>query len=229
MLRILSEERRIEKARDRIIEFLGTSELEWESFTTSSAGEVLSVADTPSRPNSVVLFSDVWSTNRLNMGELSTELLNHPESMQVAVRYQEIADVLRDSEIHADIMGIDHSVSSLLDAVTDFFESESLPGIFVYGAMTTWTKSVSKQLSEIGHPIFDNASQASDLRFHLLVSNEAFDVVLLESLAELEYVERLSGLSLEDFPKSTTFVTSDPTLRHHLRQRAVRSEFLIGE
>jgi hypothetical protein len=226
-MKILAEKSRIEAVGDRLRAQMGFSGIEFESFDLASRDyprETFDLID--SCENSVVLFCDLTSAISSDLAKLAARILDHPDDVLIAVRYPEISEYLRGFEIHADIISMDYSVQSVYRSVDSFVLGNDKPRIFVLGGETDWTLGIGREFASHGYLIDDLTVSAVEMRFKTLLIGGAYDAILVESIAELEGIERMCGSSIEAYSGFAQVMTSNPVIKLHLAKRGVKVESL---
>jgi hypothetical protein len=227
-MRILVENRRIEFARDILRERFGSHELLLEGFDAPSweipSNDYGFLSESES---TVLLFCDGAAGASSELRTLAGKILDRPDDVFVAVRYPEIAEYLRGFEVHADIIAIDYSVQGVCEAVDAFLFENVRPRIVVLGGKTDWTEGTIREFQSRGFAVEDLTFDSVDARFKSLLIGGAYEAIFLESLAELETIERRAGACIEEVSRTVRMMTSSPTLKLHLGRRGVISESLV--
>jgi len=169
----------------------------------------------------IYIFSDGIFLNENWLTKLGDEIAERPDDINVAVRYNEIAESLRSCGIHADIAGMNSSIDSIYRAIVEFVGVDKIPKLFLVGGKTSWTESLGFLMRNKGFEIEDHSSHCVDARLRILFESEAFDAVSVDQMAEVEALERMSGFTIEEISRSIAIKSRNPDLVLMFRRRGI--------
>lgn len=201
-----------------------------DDYEVETFDECLPLSDSlaffPTSGRSVFVFCDGVSLSENDLAVLGKEIAERPEEIHVAVRYPEIAEGLRDFEIHADIMGMKSSVESLCEAINSFVEPKELSRIFIIGGRTSWSDGLCVALTSFGIEVTKIARTFNDVRLKVLFESRAFDLSVLTTLSEIEALENRIGIPAEEFTRYCSLFVIDADLLLQLRRRGINAQLL---
>lgn len=181
-----------------------------------------------SRP-SLFIFSGQVTQGSSSLKALGQRISDRPEDTTVAVRYSEIAEHLRDHEIHADIVPLRANVESFIEDVSSFLEEPTAWRTILFGNRTEWTDHVGELLVREGFDLADLTVSLCDSRLRALLLGGAFDLVALSSISEVDVLEGVSSLTIEKLGKVSRILSLSNEIRLHLSRRSIPTDFLAVE
>jgi hypothetical protein len=172
----------------------------------------------------IYIFSDGIFLDEEWLTMLGDEIAERPDDINVAVRYNEIAESLRSCGIHADISGMNPTIDSIYRAIVEFIGVDNIPTIILVGGKTSWTESLGSLMRSKGFEIEDHSSDCVDARLRILFESDAFDAVSVDQMVEVEALERVSGLTIEEISRSIAIKSRNPDLVLMFRRRGIVSQ-----
>lgn len=178
---------------------------------------------------SLFIFSGQVTQDSISLKAIGERISDRPEDTTVAVRYPELAEHLREHEIHADIVPLHSTVESFSEAVSSFLEEPATWRTILFGAKTEWTHQVSERLVQEGFDIEDLTVTLCDSRLRALLLGGAFDLVALGSVSEVDALEGVASLTIERLGKVSRILALSNEIRLHLSRRSIPTDFLASE
>lgn len=177
------------------------------------------------RPSLFILSGQVTQTAGF-LKELGKRISDRPEETTVAVRYPEIAEHLREYEIHADIVPLDSNVENFIGTLSSFLSGPTNWTFKLFGNRTEWTNSLGDLLGREGFHMTDYTIDASTPRLRALILGGAFDYVVLSSVPEVDAIERVTSLTIETIGDASRILSLSNEVRLHLSKRSIQTELL---